>query len=103
MAELQRIKKTQVSDAELQLNKDQLKAAVRLNLESATARMSALATNEMNFGRFISPDEVLAEIEAVTAEGLHRMANEIFQTEKLSVTALGNLKGFKLKRSQLAC
>jgi predicted Zn-dependent peptidase len=103
MAELQRIKKEPVSDAELQLNKDQLKAAVRLNLESASARMSALAANEMNFGRFISPDEVLADIEAVTAEGLHRMANDVFQSEKLSVTALGNLKGFKLKRSQLAC
>ena len=70
---------------------------------TASARMSALAANEMNFGRYISPDEVLADIEAVTADGLHRMANEIFQTEKLSVTALGNLKGFKLKRSQLVC
>lgn len=103
MAELQRIKKEPVGDAELQLNKDQLKAAVRLNLESASARMSALAANEMNFGRFISPDEVLADIEAVTSEGLYRMANEVFQTEKLSVMVLGNLKGFKLKRSQLVC
>ncbi|HMV81976.1 MAG TPA: pitrilysin family protein [Blastocatellia bacterium] len=103
MAELQRIKQEPIPEAELQLNKDQLKAAVRLNLESASARMSALAANEMNFGRYISPDEVLADIEAVTADGLHRMANEIFQTEKLSVTALGNLKGFKLKRSQLVC
>ncbi len=103
MAELQRIKQEPIPEAELQLNKDQLKAAVRLNLESASARMGALAANEMNFGRYISPDEVLADIEAVTAGGLHRMANEIFQTEKLSVTALGNLKGFKLKRSQLVC
>lgn len=103
MTELRRIKQEPIPEAELQLNKDQLKAAVRLNLESASARMSALAANEMNFGRYISPDEVLADIEAVTADGLHRMANEIFQTEKLSVTALGNLKGFKLKRSQLVC
>lgn len=103
MAELRRIKTEPVSEQELQLNKDQLKAAVRLNLESASSRMSALAASEMNFGRFISPEEVLAEIEAVTATGLHRLANKIFQTETLSVMVLGNLKGFKLKRSQLAC
>lgn len=103
MAELRRIKEEPVGEEELQLNKDQLKAVVRLNLESASSRMSSLATHEMNFGRFISPDEVIAEIEAVTAEGLQKMANEIFQTDKLAVTVLGNLKGFKLKRSQLAC
>lgn len=103
MAELRRIKQEPVSEEELQLNKDQLKAAVRLNLESASSRMSALAANEMNFGRFISPDEVIEEIDAVTATEVHRMAHEIFHTDKLSVTVLGDLKGFKLKRAQLAC
>jgi predicted Zn-dependent peptidase len=103
MAELRRIKSEPVSDEELQRNKDQLKASVRLNLESASSRMSALAQHEMNFGRFISPDEVIAEIEAVTAKGIQQMARQIFQTEKLAVTVLGNLKGFKLSRSQFHC
>ncbi|MGH9799437.1 MAG: M16 family metallopeptidase, partial [Blastocatellia bacterium] len=103
MAELRRIKTEPISEEELQRNKDQLKASVRLNLESSSSRMSALASNEMNFGRFISPDEVIAEIETVTVKGLHKLANKIFQPDKLSVTVLGNLKGFKLKRSQLAC
>lgn len=103
MAELRKIKTEPISEEELQRNKDQLKASVRLNLESASSRMSALASNEMNFGRHISPDEVIAEIEAVTVKGLQRLANEIFQPGKLAVTVLGNLDGFKLKRSQLVC
>ncbi|MEK7829834.1 MAG: pitrilysin family protein [Acidobacteriota bacterium] len=103
MAELRRIKTEPVSEEELQRNKDQLKASVRLNLESSSSRMSALASNEMNFGRHISPDEVIAEIEAVTVKGLQRLANEILQPGKLAVTVLGDLKDFKLKRSQLAC
>jgi predicted Zn-dependent peptidase len=103
MAELRRIKTEPVSEEELQRNKDQLKTSVRLNLESSSSRMSALASNEMNFGRHISPDEVIAEIEAVTVNGLQRLANEIFQPGNLAVTVLGDLKGFKLKRSQLVC
>jgi len=103
MAELRRIKSEPVSDEELQRNKDQLKASVRLNLESASSRMSALAQHEMNFGRFISPDELIAEIEAVTAKGIQQMARQVFQTEKFAVTVLGNLKGFKLSRSQFHC
>ncbi|MEP7337951.1 MAG: pitrilysin family protein [Acidobacteriota bacterium] len=103
MAELRRIKQEAVKEEELQLNKDQLKAAVRLNLESGSSRMSALAQQEMTFGRFISPDEVIAKIEAVTIEGMQQMAGEIFQTDKLSVTVLGDLEGFTLDRDQLAC
>lgn len=103
MAELRRIKSEPVSEEELQRNKDQLKASVRLNLELASSRMSALAQHEMNFGRFISPDEVIAEIESVTAKGIQQMARRIFQTEKFAATILGDLKGFKLNRSQLEC
>ncbi|HQR35574.1 MAG TPA: pitrilysin family protein [Blastocatellia bacterium] len=103
MAELHKIKTEPISEEELQRNKEQLKASVRLSLESASSRMSALASNEMNFGRFISADEVISEIEAVTVKGLQALANKIFQPDKLAVTLLGNLKGFKLRRSQLAC
>jgi len=103
MAELRRVKAEAISEEELQLNKDQLKAAVRLNLESSSSRMSALAGQEMTFGRFISPDEVIGKIEAVTTVGMQRMANDIFQTDKLSVTVLGDLEGFTLEREQLAC
>lgn len=103
MAELRRVKQEPIGEEELQLNKDQLKAVVRLNLESSSSRMSALAQQEMNFGRFISPDEVIAKIEAVTTQGMQQMAGEIFQTDKLSVTVLGDLEGFTLDRSQLTC
>ena len=103
MTELRKIKTEPISEEELQRNKEQLKASVQLSLESSSSRMSALASNEMNFGRFISADEVISEIEAVTVKGLQTLANKIFQPDKLAVTLLGDLKGFKLKRSQLVC
>ncbi|MEP7273219.1 MAG: pitrilysin family protein, partial [Acidobacteriota bacterium] len=52
MEELQRIKTEDVSEVELERNKDQLKSSLMLNLESSSARMSSLAQQEMTFGRF---------------------------------------------------
>jgi predicted Zn-dependent peptidase len=51
--ELKRIKAEGVSEEELLRNKDQLKASLMMNLESTSSRMSALAQQEINFGRFI--------------------------------------------------
>jgi predicted Zn-dependent peptidase len=103
VAELRRIKEEPVGAEELERNKDQLKASLMLNLESTSSRMSALAHQEMVFGRFISPDEIVAGVDAVTVEDIERLANGIFEPEALAVTVLGNIDGFTLDRSQLQC
>jgi predicted Zn-dependent peptidase len=103
MKELRRIKKKGVPAGELRRNQDQLKASLILNLESSSSRMSSLAQQEMNFGAFLSPDETIARVDAVTADELRRLANEIFQTEAMAAVLLGPLGKFKLERSQLAC
>jgi predicted Zn-dependent peptidase len=103
MAELRRIKEEPVGEEELQRNKDQLKASLMINLESTSSRIMALQQQEMTFGRFISPNEIIAGVEAVTVEDIERLANEILQTEALAVTVLGDLDGYSLDRSHLRC
>lgn len=103
MEEIKRIKDEPVSDEELQRNKDQLKSSLMLNLESTSARMSALAQQEMTFGRFLSADEIISAVDAVTIESVQRLANDIFRPEALAVAVLGNLKGFAVKQGQLRC
>jgi predicted Zn-dependent peptidase len=103
MEELRRIKQDPVGQEELKRNKDQLKASLMLNLESTSSRMSAAAQQEMSYGRFISPDEIIEAVDAVMAEDVGRLANEIFQTETLAVTVLGDLDGFTIDRSHLEC
>jgi predicted Zn-dependent peptidase len=103
MNELKRIKNEPIGEEELTRNKDQLKSSLMLNLESTSSRMSSLAQQEMTFERFTSPDEIIESVEAVTAESVQRMANEIFQPDQLAVTVLGNLKGFKIQREQFYC
>jgi predicted Zn-dependent peptidase len=103
VSEFRKLKTETVSEEELRRSKAQLKGSLMLSLESSTSRMSNLARQEMYFDRFYDLDELIARIEAVTAEDLIKMANEFFKTESVAVTALGNLNGLKLTRDQLAC
>ena len=103
VSEFRKLKTEPVPEEELRRAKAQLKGSLMLSLESSTSRMSNLARQEMYFDRFYDLDELIARIEAVTAEDLTGLANEFFKTESVAVTALGNLNGLKLTRDQLAC
>ncbi|MCW5968076.1 MAG: insulinase family protein [Blastocatellales bacterium] len=103
MEELRRIKREPVPQEELERNQEQLKSSLMLNLESSSARMSSLAQQEMNFGRFFSSDEIMTAVDAVTAGDVQRLANQIFRRETLAVTVLGNLEDFNVERRQLQC
>ena len=103
VSEFRKLKNEPVPEEELRRAKAQLKGSLMLSLESSTSRMSNLARQEMYFDHFYDLDELIARIEAVTAEDLTSLANEFFKTESVAVTALGNLSGLKLTRDQLAC
>jgi predicted Zn-dependent peptidase len=101
--EFRRLKSESISSEELRRVKDQLKGNLMLSLESSTARMSNLARQEMYFDRFFDLDEIIERVEAVTADDITELANDMFQTEKTAVTILGNLDGMKLSREALVC
>jgi predicted Zn-dependent peptidase len=103
LAEFRQLKDSPLPEDELRRAKDQLKGSLMLSLESSTSRMSNLARQESYFERFFSLDETIAQIESVTAEGITEMANELFQADKIAITALGNLDGLKLSRENLVC
>ena len=103
MTEFREMKGENIPEEELRRAKDQLKGSLMLSLESSTSRMSNLARQEMYFERFFSLDETIEQIESVTAEQVTEMAASLFQTEKIAVTALGNLDGLKISRDQLVC
>lgn len=88
---------------ELQRAKDHLKGSLMLSLESTANRMSNLARQQMYFGRFLSLDELIANIDAVTTENIAAISNEFFRTERISLTVLGRLDGLKIDRKMLAC
>jgi predicted Zn-dependent peptidase len=98
--ELKRLKEERVPEDEMRRAKDHLKGSLMLSLENTGARMSYLARQEIYFGRTFSLDQTLAEIEAVEAEDVRRIANDIFDGE-LALSLLGNLKGYRPRSPQL--
>jgi predicted Zn-dependent peptidase len=103
VSEFRDLKESPVSEEELTRSKNHLKGSLMLSLESTSARMSNLARQELYFRRFYTLDEILASIEEVTREQLQKLAQQYFRTEDTAVTVLGNLNGFALDRSRLAC
>ncbi len=103
LVELRRLKQEKVSNAELKRARDQMKSNIVLGLESSGSRMSNLARQQMYFGRFFTVDDVVAEIDRVTPAEIQRLANQIFQPQKIALTLLGNLGPMKIDRSRLEC
>jgi len=101
LAEMRRIVREPVAESELQSAKEQATSSVLLSLESSSARVGALARQEIIHGRRISPDEVIKSIEAVTCEDVQRVAQACFTTPTLALGALGNFNGFKVDRARL--
>ncbi|HEX4156032.1 MAG TPA: pitrilysin family protein [Acidobacteriaceae bacterium] len=103
LAELARLKSTPVPDDDLRRAKDQIKGNMVLGLESSSARMSSLARQQMYHGRFFSAEEITAEVDRVTAADLQRLANQLFPSEALTLTLLGNLGPLQVTRADLVC
>jgi len=101
LAEMRRVVAETIPEDELTLAKDQAISSILLGLESSSARVSALARQEIIHGRRISTAETIEKIEAATADDLQRVARQYFTSESLGLGALGNLNGFLVDRSRL--
>jgi predicted Zn-dependent peptidase len=101
--EFRKLKQQPLAADELARAKDQVKGNILMSLESSNARMANLARQEMYFHEFISVDEIIARIGAVTAGEAQQMAQRLFDSERIAVTLLGRLNGVKLSRDKLAC
>jgi predicted Zn-dependent peptidase len=103
LAEFRNLKSTLVDQEELDRSKNHLKGSVILGLESTSSRMSNLARQFLYFNRFFTMDEIIEEIEKVTAENVREVAHDFFAPERIAVTMLGRLNGWKLDHKDLVC
>ncbi|HTV54719.1 MAG TPA: pitrilysin family protein [Terriglobia bacterium] len=101
--ELHQMKSKPLAEEEIQRAKDYLKGSTVLGLESTMSRMSNLARQEMQFGRHVSMDEITKRVDAVTAEDVLDVAQELFNPGRIGLTLLGPTDGIKITQSDLAC
>jgi predicted Zn-dependent peptidase len=102
VVELREIKRAPAPDAELRRAKDHLKGSLMLSLENTSSRMSHLARQEIYFDRQFGLDETLDGIEAVTADDVLRVAQDLFTDGALAATVLGPVNGLEIPRDRLS-
>ncbi len=78
-----------VGDAELRLAKEHIKGSLSLSLESTSGRMIRLGRSEFSLGRDLPIEEIEAKVEAVTAQEIQELAQELLREENLGLCVLG--------------
>jgi len=82
--EFEQLKQERVSEDELQESKTNLKGKMLLAQESMSNRMMRLAKSYMYHDRFITLDELVDEIDAITPEDVLEFSQRFFQKDVFS-------------------
>ncbi len=84
--------KDTVSEDELTRAKKQLKGNLVLALESTSGRMNNLARQEIYYGKYISPSEIMKAIDGVRFSEVRELSDRLFTDGKFALTVLGPVK-----------
>lgn len=81
-----------ISADELNKAKEQLKGSYILGLESTSGRMNSIGKSELLLGYINTPEEILQKIDEITPEHVDKIIRNIFDLERISFSAVGNIK-----------
>jgi predicted Zn-dependent peptidase len=87
--ELRRLRDEGVTEEELRRGKENVKGRTVLSMESTLSRMNRLGSSLLTGVPLLSLDEVLARTEAVTAEDIAALVEELYDPARLSAAAVG--------------
>ena len=82
-----------ITAEELERGKGHLKGSLVLGLEDTSGRMSRLGKGELCHGEILSPDEIVAKIDDVTLEDVHRVAQETLGGSPWALAVVGPVGG----------
>lgn len=88
LSELRELREKPIGDKELQEAKSQLKGKLLLAQESMSNRMTRLAKSEIFYDRYISLDELVAEIDSADSAQIRDLCEKFFEEEELTETIL---------------
>ena len=90
LKEFKKLRDKPVPAVELNRAKENIKGSIMLSLESSSSRMTHLAQQLIYFGRCCPLEEILDKIDRVKAREIWHLANRIFDSASLTLTALGS-------------
>lgn len=89
LAEFKKIKRVEVSAAELKKAKAYMKGTMTLSLETSDHVAENAATSLINIGRIRGLPEVIKGIDKVTARDIKRVAKDLLRIEGLNLAIIG--------------
>lgn len=90
---------TTVTDDELRRAKNQLKGNLILALESTSNKMTNIAKQEIYYGKYYSPKEILQKVETVSLEKIKDLAGRLVSDNGFALTVYGPVKEDELRNS----
>ena len=87
--EMRRLKKQGLTQIDLDLFRNQVRAGILLGADDVENRMNSLGVNEMVFRKYRSADEIIEELEAVTLSSMRDYLRTYLDFDKMSVLVLG--------------
>jgi len=88
-AELDRLVADGIPDAELAAAKGALKGSTALALETSSSRMHRIGRTELTLGEVPTVDDLVAEVEAVTADDVGRVITRVLDTRERVLSVVG--------------
>jgi predicted Zn-dependent peptidase len=92
LREYKRIKDEKISEEEICKAKDNIRGATRLNLETSDELAAWFGSQEILKKENLTPEDFFSKIEKVSAADLQRVAQDIFQPQKLNLALIGPFK-----------
>ena len=80
-----------VSDAETNRAKAQLRSALIMGLENPSGRVESAVKQQFIFNQFFTPQELIAQVDAVTTQDIMDYAKLLLQSKNPAFCALGNV------------
>ena len=100
LEELDRLKRD-IPEDEVAKAREMTRGRLLLRMEDSRNVVSWLGSQELITGQILTPDDVVAQIEQVTAEDLKRVASETMRADRLSLAVVGPVRAKSLPRGVL--
>lgn len=99
--ELQHLRDETVPADELEMNREQIKGGLLMAMESTFTRVAHMAKSMMYYGRIVPVEEIIENIDSVSAGDVQSFAQKAFQAERCALVTLGPAKNHRIKQIPL--
>lgn len=88
-----------ITEEDLKRAKSHLKGSLVLGLESTSRRMQNIANQEIYFGKYFSPEEIIRKIDSVSLAEAREIARRLITKSGMALNVLGPVEKQHLKSS----